>query len=316
MTLDRVTPGWLRARGSTEIIQRFIREATPTARLLKVAPELYHLDPCKVPSLSAGIAHTLVAQSPAHAYAKHPRLGGSLRGEPGTERMNEGTIIHRLMLGKGKDYVPIVANDYRTNAAKQARDDIVADGKVPILQHRLAELLAVAEKARERAAALGFALIDGEAELAVEWTDEDDGVPVLCRSMFDYAWLERAAILDVKKVESAHPQKVARNFVEYGWDIQYAAYCRAVARLRPEFAGRIDLTFLLVEVEPPYSVVPAKPDGYLREIGAHRWNQAVRLWRLCLETGEWPDYSNGVGAVTLEAPPWLIAREFPGEMRE
>ena len=34
----------------------------------------YHADPCPVPSLSAGVAHTLLTQSPLHAKYCHPRL--------------------------------------------------------------------------------------------------------------------------------------------------------------------------------------------------------------------------------------------------
>jgi hypothetical protein len=97
--------------------------------------------------------------------------------------------------------------------------------------------------------------------------------------------------------------------VEYGYDIQGVAYPRALERLEPELVGRVDMLFLFCEIEPPYSVLPARPDGALREIGLQRWLRAAQKWRTCLESGEWPDYADE-GPVVLEAMAWDITREL------
>jgi len=300
-----VTRGWLRARGAIGALQAAI--AAPRdgrARILKVTPEQYLADPCKTPSLNATTAHAIVGESPLHGFTQHPRLGGNPYGGAGTKAMNDGQLIHSLLLRKGKELAIIDAPDFRTNAARDARDQAFAEGKLPVLQHHYAQKAAIAEKLRERCEELGY-VFDGQAELAIEF--EEDGV--LCRAMLDHANVADGRITELKKVESANPRKVARSFFDYGYDIQYTAHTRALATLRPEFEGRIDFTFLFVEIEPPYSVVPAKPDGALREIGAMRWSRAKQIWRECLVTGNWPGYCDG-SPVMLEAPPWIVTQEL------
>ena len=41
----------------------------------------YHADPCPTPSLSSGIARVLWANTPMHAWFKHPRLNKACRNE-------------------------------------------------------------------------------------------------------------------------------------------------------------------------------------------------------------------------------------------
>lgn len=277
------------------------------ARILNCTPEQYLADPCRVPSLSSGVAHALVAESPAHAFMKHPRLGGSANGSPGTKAMNDGALIHKLLLGKGKDVVVVDAPDFRTNLARTARDQALQAGRIPILRHQADAKSIVAEILKDKLLAYGYSLT-GKSEVAIEWTAECADGAVLCRSMLDHVYIDQGRIYDVKKVESANPRKLARNFVENGYDIQYAAYTRALAALRPELEGMIDMTFLFVEIEPPYSVVPVEPDGALREIGALRWERAVQLWRQCTDSNDWPGYSRE--RVLLEAPAYVVTQEL------
>lgn len=276
-----------------------------TARILEVSEDGYHNDPCAVPSLSASIAHTLISECPEKAYAAHPRLGG-VRRDP-TKAMDAGTLIHKLLLREGKEIAVIDAPDFRTKDAREQRADAYLAGRLPVLQHDYAEKLAIAEILRERLAARGFEFT-GQSEVAVEWTDVGTNGPVLCRSRFDHVFLDQGVIYDLKKCASSRPRDLARHLVDYGYDIQFEAYRRALAQLRPEFEGRVQMTFLFVEIEPPYSVVPATLDGAFREIGDARWSNAVHMWERCLETGFWPGYCNGVA--TLQAPRWVIAEHL------
>jgi hypothetical protein len=86
-------------------------------------PQDYHADPCVSPSLSQSIAHTLVTLSPRHAWLEHPRLGGQKR--KATKAMDEGSILHRLLLGEGVDVGVIHEDDYKTKAARELRDQIL-----------------------------------------------------------------------------------------------------------------------------------------------------------------------------------------------
>jgi hypothetical protein len=297
-----VPSAWLRARALAD------DPGMPPGklgRILDVTPQQYQRDPCRIPSLNSSVARTLVAETPAHAYVQHPRLGGSGEDSGGTPAVQDGALIHKLLLGKGKEIAIIEAPDFRTAEARSQRDAALAEGFLPVLQHKLIANAAVAARLRDKCAAVGYPF-DGESEVCIEWLD--DGI--LCRSMLDHARLAGGIIYDVKKVARAHPAQIARTFIEYGYDIQREAYCRAVTRLHPELTGRVQFVFLFVEIEPPYSVIPAKPDGYFREIGALRWERALHIWRECRASGNWPSYSVDGAPITIEAPPWVVSQEI------
>jgi hypothetical protein len=280
-------------------------EPLPAARILDVTEDEYFADPCPTPSLSQSVAHTIVKESPLHGWLQHPRLGA--HREESTDALDEGTILHKLILGKGAAIAKIEFDDFRTKLAREARDEAIANGQVPIIAHKHDAILAAAEKLRGNCAALGYEF-KGESEVAIEWWARGTNRPIICRSRIDHLFLDQGIAFDVKKTRNANPNYLRRNFVELGYDIQYAAYTRAIAALKPELEGRTDLIFLFMEMSPPYSVVPARPDGALREIGASRWSRAVHLWEQCFDRRQWPGYCDSL--VTLEATPWVIEQEL------
>ena len=274
------------------------------ARILNVTEEEYFADPCATPSLSQSIANVLVTESPRHAWLRHPRLGKT--PEEGTRALDDGSVLHKLLLGKGAAIEVIAADNYKTKLAQELRDAAITAGKVPVLASRFAEIGKAAAALRNEAAAQGFSLT-GESEVAIEWIEEAQNA-VLCRGRLDHVFQDRGVIYDVKKTRNASPAYLARQFVELGYDMQYAAYTRALTALHPEFEGRVDFVFLFMEIEPPYSVVPVRPDGAFKEIGTLRWRRAVEIWEACLTSNRWPGYCSG--AITLNAPVYVINREL------
>ena len=284
-----------------------------TARILHVSDQEYHNDPCERPSLSHSIAHILLTESPRHAWLAHARLGGVKR--PTTNAMDDGAILHRLLLGAGRDFEMVMETDWRTNAAKAARAAIIEKGKIPILAHKFEALFEAAKRIAKNAADQGFPIgpPGSQSELAIEWTEIVDGDEILCRCRLDQ--LRRDLVVyDIKKVRSANPTDFARNICDTGMDIQHHVYTRAVEMLHGDDAlGRVDFVFLCCEIEAPYEVVPGRLSGIYREIGKRRWERALRLWRQLLKDGSypWPGYSDG--AVVFDAPAYVISRELPEE---
>lgn len=284
------------------------------ARILNVTEAAYHADPCVRPSLSSSIAHTLVTESPRHAWLQHPKLGGN-KNPVSSRTMDEGAILHKLLLGAGAQFEMVLADDWRTNAAKDARTEIEAGGKIAILAKDFDKLKIAAERIYQNAKNQGFPF-GGHSELAIEFVDYVDpwkrDREVLCRCRIDQV-TEHHTIYDVKKVASANPKDIARKIVEYGYDIQATAYIRAYEQLRPEALGRSDFVFLFCEPEPPYEVVPARLDGYHIEIGKRRWQRALSLWDQLLTEGSypWPGYADG--AITLIPPQYVINQELGDE---
>lgn len=284
----------------------------PYARILKCTEAEYFADPCAVPSLSQSIATTLVSVSPLHAWAKHPRLGNCEPLDP-TAALDAGKVMHKLLLGAGAEVDVVEAKDWRTKVAQEARDNAYLNGRIPMLREAYDNAVACAAATRTGLARAGVNLDEfdaAEPEVAIEWTEPGQYGDVVCRGKLDKLLLGEndAVIFDVKKSRDAHPRVLGRRMIEYGYDIQHAAYTRAVQALRPDLAGRIRFLFLFLEDAPPYAVLPAVPDGPMRAHGEMRWERAVRTWERCLRSNVWPGYS--AGPVSLEAPAWALAQEY------
>ncbi|HLF12075.1 MAG TPA: hypothetical protein VJA26_12750 [Gammaproteobacteria bacterium] len=287
-----------------------VAESKPLARILTCSEAEYFADPCSVPSLSQSIAHTLITRSPLHAWAEHPRLGNVVKRsekEP-TKAQIRGTVLHALLLGKGFESVRVFSyDDYRTNVAKAAKAAAIADGCTPILQPDFEEAQVAADAIRMRLAEQGCVLEGGQAEVAIEWYEEGNDGPLLCRGRLDYLIVGEnfAEIIDPKKIESADELACMRHADDYGHHIQGAAYVSAVEKLYPHLAGRVKFTFAFMEYDPPFAAVPRERDGLSRWVGEQQWNRAVKVWQQCMNSGEWPSYP----IAPLTVTPWTMKRE-------
>lgn len=278
----------------------------PRARILDVTEAQYHADPCAVPSLNQSTAHVLITKSPLHAYAQHPRLGAAPR-EMTTPQI-EGTVIHALLLGKGASGIEVLNFDnYRTKVAQVVRDEVIAQGRTPVLVRKYDEIVTAAEIIRARLAEQGCVFEGGIPEIAIEWTEETDEGPVLCRGRLDYLILgeRRAKIIDPKKITSADPITCARHADDYGHHIQAAAYTSAVEKLRPDLEGRVDFEFAFHELEAPHAALPRSPGPTSRWVGERQWQRACLIWKRCMNTGVWPSYP----IEPLDVTPWTDKRE-------
>lgn len=276
---------------------------------LELPPDQYHADCCELPSLSSSIANILVSQSPAHAYAAHPRLGGFRR--PSTKEMDSGKLLHALLLGEEDAAVGVVdAKDWRTKAAKTERSEIEAAGQVAVLQHQYDKASELADKLRGKLLKLGYDLREYDHEVTLVWEEKaSDGTVVTCRGRADC--LKAPRCLDLKSTMSASPASIARSFVSFGYDIQHAAYTSALEFLCPEQAGRIEMDFIFFETSPPYVVTPCAPDGTMRELGESKWRRAIEMWAHCTKTGVWPEYCSE--RALIPAPMWALNKELGEE---
>lgn len=276
------------------------------ARILDVTQAEYRSNSSGVPCLSQSTAHILLSQSPLHAWTFHPALGGQSR--PRTDAKDGGTLIHKLLLGKGQDIAVLGVKDYRTNAAKEARDEAIALGKLPVKEADYENAENAANKLATRLLNDYNIILSGESEVAFEWEETGQQGPVLCRGMMDHVKVSEGVIYDVKSTRSAHPRQCAASMVTYGADVQWAAYTNSLEKYNSDLLGRSDMIFLFMELDPPYAILPARPNGMMRELGAMKWARAVKLWEKCLTTDVWPGYSTDI--VQLEPMPWHMAAEM------
>lgn len=284
----------------------------------RMSADAYHGDPCPTPSLSSSVAKLMLEQSPRHAFAKHPRLGGAddIADDKPTRAQEIGTAGHKWLLGQGRDVVIIPARDYRTKDAQAARDAAYIEGQVPILEADSLKALAMVERATAQLSNFGPAIYqafsEGEAEVALAWQERS----FWCRSLLDKLWIDgnRATIFDLKTTAvSADPYSTARRVFDLGYDFQVAFYRRGLAAIAPE-VSEIKSLLISIEQEPPYalSVVELSHEA-IASADKLVW-QSLALWERCLKSDEWPGYPAVVA--TADLPSYLDQRRSEREMND
>lgn len=281
-----------------------------TTAIFEMKAEDYHSDPFEKPSLSSSIAKRMVGASPYHGWLMHPKLGGCSES---SSTMDRGSLIHALILGQDtEDFALIDADDFRSKAARSARDSARAEGKIPVKVADFRDAEATADEVHEDLLRDGI-LLSGHSELVFAWVESADGVDVQCRAMVDHIIPESSTIIDFKNCESASPDSVRRSIYSYGYDIQFAAYTSAFCHLFPDLAGREDFLWAFIEQLPDESPKKSatqlyRPDGVMRELGRSRWGRAVKLWAECLKSGRWPFYGNGPLQISPQS--WIVKEEL------
>ena len=256
--------------------------------------------------LSKSTAHILVTKSPLHAHLRKTKE----HVEDATDEQDQGSIVHAMILGAGKRIVVLDVDNFRTKAAREARDRARAEGAIPIKAKDEEIVSAMARRLKRNIEALGFAF-DGESEIGVRWFERSaDEDMVECWGALDHYRPSRPEILDLKIVRNAHPDACRKHLLTFAGDIQAIAYTRAVEAIEPRLQGRVRFVFLFCELYTG-AVTPIELDGDFRRLGELKWQRAVNTWARCLRTDEWPAYATG--AVRLSPPPWAIEAEMTAQ---
>lgn len=264
-----------------------------------IAAEVYHADPTEQLSLSASLASILLSQSPAHAWARHPKNPARIE-ETREDRFELGTCVHELFL-RGQNLIEVVdAADWRTAAAKEAREAARAEGRIALLPDqaaRVIEMVAEINRQLDAHAALPPLFSGGKPEQTLVWED-DHGIT--CRARLDWLRDDYLAVDDLKTTSaSGEPNKWTRTMYGIGADVQVAFYVRGIERITgvtPVFR------YVVAETYPPYavSVVDLAPSAF--ELGRAKVQRAIDVWAECVESGEWPAYDRRVASI--DVPTW------------
>lgn len=280
------------------------------AGLHVIPAAVYHADPCPQPSLSSSVARTLLAYSPEHARYQHPRLNPDYA--PGeSEIFDLGTAAHAYLLEGEMGFEIIDAADWRTKAAREARDAARLLGKTPILAHRWDGVKAMVDLIMERLSDFEGEprpFTKGQPEQTLIW--QDGGV--WCRARLDWLHSDHRTVDDLKTVSgSANPETWGRSLWGMGYDVQAAFYLRGVKAV---FGTDAQFRFVVAEHEPPYALSVCALDPAGLELADRKVRRAINLWRACLEDGHWPGYATHT--CTIDLPPWEEAKVMEQEMRD
>lgn len=255
----------------------------------------YMLDPAPEPSLNASIANVLLTATPAHARLAHPRLSPQHERED-SSRLDLGTIAHGMLLeGDESRVVVIQADDWRSKAAKEERDEARILGQVPILEKDYDTVVEMVDTAKGYIAASEIAKDFDAAipEQTLIWKEAD----IWCRCRPDKATPDWRIVFDYKTCAgTAHPAVWAKSsMVRYGYDIQAAINLRGVKALK--LAKRTTFIFLVQEIEPPYvlSIVSLAPEWL--KLADDKLRVAMSIWQGCVRKDSWPGYPSRVAYV-------------------
>jgi hypothetical protein len=282
----------------------------------RMACEQYHRDPLPEPSLSNSIAKVMLGRSPRHAWARHPRLNPDCPPQEPNRQMDFGTVAHCLLLGKGREIVLVEAADWKTKAAKEARAEAAASGKVAVLAHKFEQADAMASAVRrqvEKVSDCENAFIAGDPELVLAWREGSSW----CRSMVDWIEPRRATghivVYDLKTTAmSAAPHAVSRLLYGQEYEMQAAFITAGIEALIPDAAGKVIVRFVVVENDPPHLCSVVELDAAGLAIGRKKMHAALGLWQRCLADDHWPGYPDRI--VEAELPPWCEAGWLEREM--
>lgn len=269
---------------------------------------VYHSDPAPEPSMSSGIAKTLVTQSPLHAWHAHPRLNPNYIAEENGD-FDRGSAAHALFLQGENIMIECAFNDWRTNAAKDAREEARAAGKLPLLSKHVGAVRAMVEVAKRALedSELACSIDSFYAERTVIWNDHG----IWKRARFDLEHRIRDLLLDYKTVENADPFAFSRAIVPLGYDVQAAHYSDAYME-KEGTEDAPDFLFLVQEREPPFACSLIGLEPTLMDLGKRKVERASKIWADCITTRKWPGYPRSIAWV--DAPPWAMidfeARRF------
>lgn len=247
--------------------------------------------------LSASVCKLLVERSPAHA--KHQASEG---GDDPSKQSDRGSVAHALLF-EGVDKMAVLNYpDYRTNLAKQARDDARAVGKYPVLFKDEPAIHAMVRAARQAWEACpdlqGYQPANGTPELSVIWREGD----VTCRCRPDWLAHDHKVVIDAKFTEhSAQPESIARQVISMAFDQRAAFYQRgiqAVTGVAPVYV------YLFQEVDPPYCTSFVSVSAAMLELGRAKVDYALGRWRECRASGQWPGYDQRIHYA--EPPAWAL----------
>lgn len=200
-----------------------------------------------------------------------------------------GTLGHSLILeGSLDDLVArIDADSYRSNAAKEARDQAYNDGLIPINNAEVDTILTPVEAMRDAVMGhpvAGPLLTGHQAEVSLFW--EQDGVP--CKGRLDAYHPDRGMVVDLKLLRSARPSDVQKQISDLGYYIQAAHYLNGV---REVTGFTPDWLFVTAQKTEPYTVSVHRLHPDALQAAQHRISYALHRWRDATSTNTWPGYT-------------------------
>lgn len=271
-----------------------------------VYPALAMSDYLSSPAVSASLVQDCLYRCPRAAWF-NSWLNPLFVPDASSAAQNTGSIAHSILLEGNSDCVraidPLdypaektgnIPGGWTNTAIRDARDDALRDGKIPVLVGQMSEIEAMVAEARryidslQKAEPAIWALFQpsgGQSELTLAWDDAG----TLCRIRPDRIAADHRLICDYKTGgTTAEPDTWGRTqMIRMGYYVSASFYRRGCKAI---FGREPDYVYLVQEQEAPYlcSLVGVPPIGY--EMGSIQIERGLNIWKDCVSRDRWPAY--------------------------
>src|SRR3990167_9094048 len=263
-----------------------------------------------VKAFSAGLGQRILAQSHLHAWTESPWNPAQDRDDSGIADI--GTYAHAMLLEGGHAALCVVeADDWRTKAAKEARDSARAAGLLPILAHKVGEVEQMVKTAKdylETTELAGLFAHHGDAETTLIW----DKNGMLCKARPDWLATDRKVSLSYKTTAgSAQPDAWIRTQLP-GYDMGIVFYEQGIRTACKVESTRV--VTLVQEQKPPFSCSLIGLAPAWQAMAASKLARAMMIWSRCLLDGKFPAYP--VQICYAEPKPWQMAEQEERDIQD
>ena len=264
--------------------------------------EQYHAD--KTSISSTGLRELLEPGCPAQF--KHDRDNP----RPAKKEFDLGHAAHALILGDGPPLEVVEGARWDTTAAKTKVKQLRAKGIVPLTEHEMEQVQAMADAIRRHPhAGPLFTPGNGIPERSIFWTHKETGVRVRVRPDWLIVRPDVTVVVDLKTTTDASPAAISKAIATYSYHQQGALYLDGVyaAGLAPEGARFL---FVFQSKRAPYLVTVRELADQDQDIGRARNERALRIYADCFANDEWPDWTGPVTEIPqIGMPTWETLRQ-------
>lgn len=287
-------------------VQKF-GDTMPELRQQKIVPEigLHEGIPFEVYSQWDAVNNSVLKifsdnhKCPAHAKEYLDN------GRKDTPALKIGRAIDCYLLEPGRwfdSYAVLPEMDRRTKEGKAAFAEFEASltNNQEIISQSDFEKITAIYQAVSKSRALRL-IQGGKSQICAVWQDKETGL--LCKARYDYYQEDIPMITDVKSTSDASPDGFAYDLYKYGYYQQAGFYA-----MGHEVLTGFPACFVIfaVEKEPPY-VHGAYDIGMSTiEAGQNAARAALRKYKICVETGQWPLFSDKI--TMLDMPRHLLEK--------
>lgn len=269
----------------------------------------------------------MITDMPEAEYHAHPALSSTgarlllpeYKGSPKTFQWAQthrresrafdiGHAVHAKVLGVGQGIVTYPVEHLTPSGNPSTKQATVAWEQ----EQRAAGLTPISPADAERIDAMSEAVLSHDTARPIFEVAEHrevsvfadiDGVPVRARFDAISGETSRGVIaVDLKTGDDATKSGFEKSVAKWGYDVQEAWYrdTYAAAEGRP-----IDeFFFIAVEKSGPHEVGVLRIPLVWLEMGKRKAAEARRIYRTCVESGEWPGYDTTIQ--DLDPPTWLV----------